>query len=477
MLCHGLSRHLPKMTTRQLRRVTAVSLECSTRVILFWIVCLSLFRRVIALGLDSAAQRSYRERVGLPRVSAFLAVVGVLTAACTGFVPRQYLPYPLANETFGDPVKVVNIPLPVIKTDPNEGLSLGALSAFLLHNSNDEIGTMIVPQVNYNRNFGLTTQLFGAFYPEPGRRWDITLSKSTHVNEDYTLKFRDSTRLDRRLELTGEVTAFTDGAARFFGFQSQSSSRNETNYADEEKGFTFSVAYRFGPHVQLMVGDRFRRVDIGRGAVTALPSLQDRFSAAGVPGIDGFTAHVQRMGATFSTLDNPDLPTRGLYGTGVFELITKALGSTANYRHYRLELKGFFPLGDGRYVTVVRTAYNQALGPDVPFLERSILGGKNTLRGHGENRFIDSSYLLLNVEERIRLFRYRLFNVNTDWEIAPFLDLGEVAKNLLDVTARNFAVNPGVGFRAVVRPNVVGRVDIGFGKEGPAVFATLGYPF
>jgi hypothetical protein len=35
----------------------------------------------------------------------------------------------------------------------------------------------------------------------------------------------------------------------------------------------------------------------------------------------------------------------------------------------------------------------------------------------------------------------------------------------------------GVGFRAVVRPNVVGRVDIGFGKEGPAIFATLGYPF
>src|SRR6266508_164008 len=199
--------------------------------------CLSLFRRLIALGLDSAAQRSYRERVGLPRVSAFLAVVRVLLAACTGFVPRQYLPYPLANETFGDPVKVVYIPLPVIKTDPNEGLSLGALSAFLLHNKNDEIGTMIVPQVNYNQNFGTTFSLFGAFYPEPGRRWEIPLAKSTHVNDDYTVKFQDSTLLDRRLELKGEVGLFTDGSARFFGFQSRSSSKNETNYADEEQGF------------------------------------------------------------------------------------------------------------------------------------------------------------------------------------------------------------------------------------------------
>jgi hypothetical protein len=417
--------------------------------------------------------------MGRPCAFAFLvALLGCLTtAACTGSVPRQYLPYPLTNDTFGDPVKVVNIPLPVIKSDPNEGVSVGALSAFLLHNAKDEIGTMIVPQVNYNQNFGATVSLFGAFYPQPGRRWEIHLAKSTHVNEDYTLKFRDSSLLDRKLELTGEVGAFTDGSTRFFGFQSQSSSRNETNYADEEKGFNFSVGYRIFPHVQLMVGDRFRQVDIGRGAVTSLPSLQDRFTAATVPGINGFTAHAQRVGATFSTLDNPDLPTRGLYATGVFELTTKALGSTENYRHYMVELKGFFPLVGDRYVTAVRTAYNQTLNSEVPFLERSILGGKNTLRGHGENRFVDSSYLLLNIEERIRLFRYRLFNVNTDWEIAPFIDLGAVARDLLSMTSRNFVVNPGVGFRAVVRPSVVGRVDVGFGKEGPAIFATLGYPF
>jgi len=67
--------------------------------------------------------------------------------------------------------------------------------------------------------------------------------------------------------------------------------------------------------------------------------------------------------------------------------------------------------------------------------------------------------------------------VNIDWEIAPFLDLGAVARNLLDVTTKNFVVNPGVGFRAVARPNVVSRVDVGFGNEGPATFATLGYPF
>jgi hypothetical protein len=41
----------------------------------------------------------------------------------------------------------------------------------------------------------------------------------------------------------------------------------------------------------------------------------------------------------------------------------------------------------------------------------------------------------------------------------------------------NFEFNPGVGFRATVRPNIVGRVDIGVGKDGPALFVGLGYPF
>lgn len=407
-----------------------------------------------------------------------IALLVCLTGtACTSAVDRKYLPYPLTNESFSDPVKVVNIPLPVIKTDPNEGPSFGALSAILLHNRKDEIGTMVVPQVNYNRNFGTTLSLFGAFYPAPGRRWEVHLSESTHVNYDLDFKFRDRTLLDRRLDAGGELFSFADGSARFFGFQSRSRASDETNYADRERGFTLAAGYTVLPRLQLIVGDRFRDVDIGRGAVTSLPSIRQRFSPDQVPGIDGFIAHVQQVGLQYSTLDNTEVPTEGIYGRATFEISTRALGSSATYRHYALELKTFVPAAEDRFVTAVRAAYNQTLGADVPFLERSILGGKNTLRAFGDNRFIDSSYVLLNVEERIRVFRYPLFNVNTEWQVAPFLDIGAVARDLLDLKERNLVVASGVGFRAVVRPNVVGRVDIGFGREGRAIFATLGYPF
>ena len=134
-------------------------------------------------------------------------------------------------------------------------------------------------------------------------------------------------------------------------------------------------------------------------------------------------------------------------------------------------------MNDARFVNVFRIMYNQTLGNNVPFLEQSILGGETTLRGYGRNRFIDNSFLLCNLEERIRLFRWEVFNVTADWEIAPFVDLGAVMESFDRAVVNNFEFNPGIGIRAIVRPNIVGRVDLGIGRDGPAIFVGLGYPF
>jgi len=407
----------------------------------------------------------------------FVLILLLSLTACTSMTPRKYLPYPITNESFPDPVKTVTIPLPVIATSPNEGITVGALTAFLLHNSKDEVSTLAAPQINQNKNFGTTVSLYGAFYPSPNRSWEMNLSKSTKVNQDYEIKFRDKTLMDGRLEIFLFPYGFSDGSARFYGFQSKSSRDNETNYADDEYGFTATVGYDITKNLHIQFGERIRKVSIGKGAVTSIPFTKDRYTPQEVPGLNGFTAHAQKLAIIYSTLDARDMPTRGIYAKASFENSLKALGSSCDYRHYEMELKGYMPLADARYITVGRIVYNQTLGNDVPFLERSILGGETTLRGYGRNRFIDSSYLLLNLEERIRLFRWRLFNVNTDWEIAPFIDFGSVMESIDRAETINFEFNPGIGFRAVVRPNIVGRVDIGFGNEGPAVFVGLGYPF
>lgn len=401
----------------------------------------------------------------------------LIAAGCTSMVPRKNLPYPLSTKESGDPVKVVSIPLPVIASSPNEGMTGGALTAFLIHNEKDEVSTLLAPQINYNDNFGVTGTIYGAFYPSPDVNWEMNLSRSSTINQDYEFKLRDKRILNSNHEVNLFAFAWDDGSARFFGFQSTSSSQNESNYTDSEFGVTATVGYYLTKDFQILVGDRFRQVDIRRGAVTNLPYIKDVFDSSQVPWIDGFRVHAPKFGLVYSTLDSRDMPTTGIYAKASMEASIGLLGSSADYRHYEAELKGYLPADNARYISVGRLVYNQTLGPKVPFLERSILGGETTLRGYGRNRFIDSSYFLINFEERIRLFRMPIFNVNVDWEIAPFVDLGAVMDRLDNARSKNFEFNPGIGFRGVVRPNIVGRIDMGVGKDGPAVFVGLGYPF
>lgn len=42
---------------------------------------------------------------------------------------------------------------------------------------------------------------------------------------------------------------------------------------------------------------------------------------------------------------------------------------------------------------------------------------------------------------------------------------------------RDLETAVGIALRAAVKPNVVGRVEVGVGREGPAAFVGIDYPF
>ncbi len=408
---------------------------------------------------------------------ALLFMVISCTVSCTTMMPRKDLPFPLTNESYGDPVKTVTIPLPAVSTDPNEGLTSGVLGAVLIYDKKGDVRTLFAPQLNYNKFYGITETFYGAFYPRQGQSWETNISRSQHVNFDYEARFRDINNIVKGVELNEFVYYFNNGSSRFFGFQSGSLPRNQTNYGDEEAGFDLSAVFDVLPEFYISLGERLRQVSITNGAVPSLPFIKNVFTEEEVPGVNGFRTHAQSLSFIYSTLNSRELPTAGFYSRAAMEWSGKALGSSANFFHYTIEAKDYMPASGERYVTLLRGVYDQTIGKRVPFLEQSVLGGENTLRGYGDNRFIDKSSLLFNFEERIRLFTRSVFNVNTRWELAPFLDMGTVMSSLYSISTSGFKINPGLGFRATVPPNIVGRIDVGFGNEGPAVFVGLGYPF
>ena len=93
----------------------------------------------------------------------------LLLVGCTSYISRENSHLTLTEKPSDDSIKLVTIPLPVIAASPNEGVTTGALTAFLAHNRRDEVTTLLAPQVTYNKTFGVTTSLYGAFYPTPDR--------------------------------------------------------------------------------------------------------------------------------------------------------------------------------------------------------------------------------------------------------------------------------------------------------------------
>jgi outer membrane protein assembly factor BamA len=125
----------------------------------------------------------------------------------------------------------------------------------------------------------------------------------------------------------------------------------------------------------------------------------------------------------------------------------------------------------------VRADLQATIGSQVPFFEQSSLGGQNNLRGFGMDRYIDKHLIAFSIEERIHVLRTKLAGVTADFELAPFLDTGQVFNSFKDVSFQDYRMTPGLGFRAIVRPNVVGRIDYGYSREGGAIFAGLDFPY
>jgi outer membrane protein assembly factor BamA len=191
------------------------------------------------------------------------------------------------------------------------------------------------------------------------------------------------------------------------------------------------------------------------------------------------TTSAHRLTLSYDTRNIKETPTCGFLGSLYAETALNTLGSDASYDRLGLDLKGFQPWdADQRFVTAIRlTTELMTRQRNTPFYELPTLGGFETNRGYGEDRYIDRNMIAFSLEQRIRIFTMHHYGVDSHWEVAPFLDIGKVFPTPGRFNLAHLHTTGGISFRAVVRPTIVGHVDIGVGREGNAIFMGLGYPF
>lgn len=367
-------------------------------------------------------------------------------------------------------------PIPSVSTSKNDGNDAGLIVPILITEPDGELKYIVAPMFIENSFVGARGTLNIFRYESGGRELRFIGSFSEKIERKLVFNYIDPAFSSGRYSLNVGASFFKNATSRFFGISQETPLSNQTNYTDRE----IRANWRFGIHVnevtQIAVGERYREVALQPGVVTRFPFTGQFFST--VDGVQGAAILGHRFTFYYDTRDNLVTPTDGMQATAYAEL-NQNLRNDVNpvYERYELEVKKLFPSESKRLILVVRGDLQTTFGNQVPFYELSSLGGQNNLRGFGVDRFIDKHLVVFNVEQRIHVLRTRIMNVAAEFEVAPFVDMGKVFSTFQKKQISDYKITPGIGFRGLVRPNVVGRVDYGYSNEGGAVFAGLDFPF
>ena len=367
-------------------------------------------------------------------------------------------------------------PIPAVSTSRNDGNDVGLIVPILMTDPDGELKYLVAPMIVRNSIVGTRGSINLFRYEPGGRQIKFIGSFTEEIERKVVFSYADPAFSQGRYSLNFGASFFKNATSRFFGLGQATSETEQTNYTAREA----RANWRFGVYAnevtQIAVGQRFRQVSLQRGG-TNLPFTGDQF-----PSVDGVQGETLILGhrATFyyDTRNNLVSPTDGMAVTAYAE-VNQNLRNEDHfvYSRYEIEVKKLFPSESKRAILIVRADLQATIGDQVPFFEQSSLGGQNNLRGYGVDRFIDKNLVAMSIEERIHVARTKLAGVTADFDIAPFLDTGQVFNDYRDVSFKSYRMTPGIGFRGIVKPNVVGRVDYGYSREGGAIFAGLDFPY
>ena len=371
-------------------------------------------------------------------------------------------------------------PIPAIGSGKNEGWTFGLLGALLIPDEHGDISMVISAAVQYRSNVRMNGFIDWRWTVTPTGVFEAFSYWAAEV-ENQNQVFYDERRLWKDYNFRFDFDERRIGTERYFGKGIATDENAESAYT---ANYYFSQV-RLGPYLtdvlSLQGTFRYRHFRVGKSILDDVPQTLDLFPTE--HGIEGGEVYGAGLRFMYDTRNNIFTPTRGEYGVLFFENCHYVLDGVAiPYQVFGIELLKLWPhTEDAQFVTVVRLKAQFVVGDNAPFWELSTLGGGSSLRSYNPNRFTDNDTWVINIEERIRLFTVRVEGVTGEVQVAPFVDFGEALRHTQDVARpnvdRRVHWSIGSGFRAVVHPYIVGRMDIAWGLEGIGITVGLDYPF
>ncbi|MDD5304109.1 MAG: BamA/TamA family outer membrane protein [Elusimicrobia bacterium] len=367
------------------------------------------------------------------------------------------------NQLFGE------VHLPVIAVNPNSGITYGVLPVWLARNSRREISRIFAPMFTYNRTYGAAVSLNYHYYPSGEAKLRVILDRAEKCNSRAAVQYYDRALFDGRATLLIDTNYEADGGVKFYGVGPASTRGGEASVRLLETLARAELGLKLRGDFAVAAGWKVRRTEVQSGPFRTTATLDPKLRTT-------TSYSLPRLTLTRDTRDLPFTPSSGSLAELFAERSDAALGGSADFEHYGGQWRFYAPVS-GNTVAVLHAQAEWSGGGEVPFTALSALGGPRSLRGYAEGRFQDRGSAFVNAEARWRVHTIDMLRSLTDFQIAPFLETGAVFPSPGRARARDFETVAGAAFRVVVKPVVVGRVEVGVGREGPEVYVGVDYPF
>lgn len=368
------------------------------------------------------------------------------------------------------------IRLPVMDTDPNRGVTGGVMPIWVIQEeSASRIRSIHAPSLTYNGIFGVTPTY--RFYHYPASDSAIVARASVGKYErEALLQYEDASLLGSTFDFYGRVQYNIDASRRFYGFGPDSPKSDETTYKEDFIMYRVAVGHPVwaGAPVRVRLSSHLLAQRVRNGPLEGIPGIETRFPQHA----PSTRQQSHEFGGVleYDTRDHAVTTRRGVFAQAGYSGAVRDFASAYDYSRHFVDGRAYFPWTRVPTVTAVQARLEQLAG-FAPFWLRPSMGGKYSHRAYGFGRYVDQGVATVHFEQRFKVWEAKMAGVSTEFELAPFAGAGTVFDRVGDAEARHVRPVFGGAVRAVCRPQVVGSVDVGVGREGVAVFMDINYSF
>jgi hypothetical protein len=260
-----------------------------------------------------------------------------------------------------------------------------------------------------------------------------------------------------RLTLSGRYIDAPD--VRYFGVGNSSLAADATRFGFSPTTIGGKLDIAGGKYFTLGGGVDY--VDIATSGGRTAPSIEERFSGAGAPGLEiaDFTFLNSRAYAAFDWRKPLGYSGRGGLYRVQFDDYLERDNDTYSFRTLEAEAIQLLPILRANWVLALRGLATTTTdeSANVPFFMLPSLGGGTTLRGYPDFRFRDRHRLLMNAELRWTPARFL--------DMAIFYDAGKVAARRSDLDLENLKNSYGIGMRLIGLEGYVFRLEVARSRE------------